>query len=171
MILLVTNTEVTRSDEAQLAGYGVIYKNKKAAAQWNTSSYKQLIWYRCEQWRIGIVEAVAFSCSLFRPQVQNIYNLLQFANTCSSREWGHAHTVSSLHQSHIWHTVFAQSDATVFHHAILCGFYLRVATNWEWHILNLVLSIISFVNVRTLRNAIFVRLTKNYDVVTWWQTF
>ena len=33
MILQVTNTEVRWSDEAQLAGYGIIYKDKKAAAQ------------------------------------------------------------------------------------------------------------------------------------------
>ena len=43
------NREMRRSDEAQLAGYGLIYKDKKAAAQLNTSSYKQLIWYRCDQ--------------------------------------------------------------------------------------------------------------------------
>ena len=29
----VTNTQVRRSDEAQLAGYGLIYKKRKAAAQ------------------------------------------------------------------------------------------------------------------------------------------
>ena len=62
MILQVTNTEVRRSDEAQLAGYGLIYKDKKAAAQLNTSSYKQLIWYS-ELSGIETVEAiVAFSC-------------------------------------------------------------------------------------------------------------
>ena len=50
MILQVTNTEVRRSDEAQLAGDGIIYKDKKAAAQLNTSSYQKLIWYGCDQW-------------------------------------------------------------------------------------------------------------------------
>ena len=50
MILQVTNTEVRWPDEAQLAGYGLIYKDKKAAAQLSTSSYQQLIWYRCDQW-------------------------------------------------------------------------------------------------------------------------
>ena len=44
MILQVTNTEVRWSDEAQLAGYGLIYKHKKAAAQLSTSNYKQLIY-------------------------------------------------------------------------------------------------------------------------------
>ena len=41
-------------------------------------------------------------------------------------------------------TVFARSDAAatnLFHHAILCGFYLRAATNREQHLLNSVLSI------------------------------
>ena len=33
MILQVTNTEVRRSDEAQLAGYWIIYEDKKEAAQ------------------------------------------------------------------------------------------------------------------------------------------
>jgi len=33
MILQVMNTDERRSDDAQLAGYGLIYKHKKAAAQ------------------------------------------------------------------------------------------------------------------------------------------
>ena len=48
-------------------------------------------------------------------------------------------------------TVFAQSDAAatiLFHHAILCGFYSRAATNQERCLLNSVLSVKSFVNVR-----------------------
>ena len=50
---------------------------------------------------------------------------------------------------------------------ILCGFYLRVATNREQHFLNSVLSVKSFVNVRALRKASFIRLTRNYNAVTW----
>ena len=55
----------------------------------------------------------------------------------------------------------------LFHHAILCSFYSRVATNREWRLLNSVLSVKSFLNVRALRKASFGRLTKNYDAVTW----
>ena len=57
-------------------------------------------------------------------------------------------------------TVFARSDAAATHHAILCGFYSRAATNWERRLLNSVLSVKSFVNVRALRNANFIRLKK-----------
>ena len=42
----------------------------------------------------------------------------------------------------MWSTVFARSDAaaTIFiSPAILCGFYLRVATNQEWRLLKSVL--------------------------------
>ena len=55
----------------------------------------------------------------------------------------------------------------LFHHTILCSFYSRVATNREWRLLNSVLSVKSFLNVRALRKASFARLTKNYDAVTW----
>ena len=57
----VTNTEVRRSDEAQLAGYGLIYMHKKAAAQLNTSSYQQLIWYGCDQWHRNYRGSKGFS--------------------------------------------------------------------------------------------------------------
>ena len=50
MILQVTNTEVRRFDEAQLAGYGQICEHIKVAAQLNTSNYQQLIWYKYDQW-------------------------------------------------------------------------------------------------------------------------
>ena len=44
---------------------------------------------------IGTLEAVvALVATLFRPQIQHFHNLLQFAS-------GHAHTASSLHQSHM----------------------------------------------------------------------
>ena len=49
----------------------------------------------------------------------------------------------------------------LFHHAILCGFYFRAATIRERHILNSVVSVKSFVNVRALRKASFIRSTKN----------
>ena len=53
----------------------------------------------------------------------------------------------------------------LFDHAILCGFYLRAATNQEQRLLNSLLSVKSFVNVRGLRKASL--LTKIYNVVTW----
>ena len=49
----------------------------------------------------------------------------------------------------------------LFHHAILCGFYSRAATIREWRLLNSVVSAKSFVNVRALRKASFIRSTKN----------
>ena len=55
----------------------------------------------------------------------------------------------------------------LFHHAILCGSYSRAATNRERRLLNSVLLVKSFVNVRALRKASFIRLIKNYDAVTW----
>ena len=48
----------------------------------------------------------------------------------------------------------------LFHRAILCGFYLRAATNWERHLLNSVFLVKFFVIVRALRKASFIRLTK-----------
>ena len=57
----------------------------------------------------------------------------------------------------------------LFHHVILCGFYSRVATNWEWHLLNSVLFmklVKSFVNIRALRKS-FIKLTKNYNAMAW----
>ena len=55
----------------------------------------------------------------------------------------------------------------LFHCAILCGFYSRVATNWERRLLNSAFSVKSFVIVRVLRKASFIRLTKNCNAVTW----
>ena len=54
----------------------------------------------------------------------------------------------------------------LFHHVILCGFYSRAATNRERRLLNSVLPVKSFGNIRALRKASFIRLTKNYDAVT-----
>ena len=56
----------------------------------------------------------------------------------------------------------------LFHYASLYSFCSRAATNHERRLLNSVLSVKSFGNViRALRKACFIRLTKNYDVVTW----
>ena len=46
----------------------------------------------------------------------------------------------------------------LFHHAILCGFYSRAATNRERRLFNSVFSVKSFVIVRALRKASFIRL-------------
>ena len=54
----------------------------------------------------------------------------------------------------------------LFHHVILCSFFSRVATNREWRLLNSGLSVKSFGDIRALRKASFIRLTKNYDAVT-----
>ena len=48
----------------------------------------------------------------------------------------------------------------LFHRAILCSFYSRAATNWEWRLLNSVLSVKSFVVVRAFRKASFVKINK-----------
>ena len=45
-----------------------------------------------------------------------------------------------------------------YNYTILCGFYSRAATIWEQHLLNSVLSVKSFVNVRALRKVSFIRL-------------
>ena len=47
----------------------------------------------------------------------------------------------------------------LFHHANLFGFYSRAATYRERHLLNSVFLVKSFVNVRALRKASFIRLT------------
>ena len=44
----------------------------------------------------------------------------------------------------------------LLYHAILCGFYLRAATNQEWCLLNSGFSVKSFVIVRALRKASFI---------------
>ena len=43
----------------------------------------------------------------------------------------------------------------LFHHAILCGFYLRAVTIRERHLLNSVVSVKSFVNVTALRKPVY----------------
>ena len=55
----------------------------------------------------------------------------------------------------------------LFDRAILCGFYSRAATNRERRLFSSVFSVKSFVIVRALRKASFIRLTKNCDAVTW----
>ena len=56
-------------------------------------------------------------------------------------------------------TVFARSDSAATHRTILCGFYSRAATNQERRLFNSVFSVKSFVIVRALRKASFIRLT------------
>ena len=63
--------------------------------------------------------------------------------------------------------IFSRSDAAATHRTILCGFYSRAATNREWRSLNSGFSVKSFVIVRALRKASFIRLTKNCNAVTW----
>ena len=48
----------------------------------------------------------------------------------------------------------------LFHHTILCGYNLRVATNWQWRLLHSVLSVKSFVNVRTFKKCHFCKINK-----------
>ena len=80
-------------------------------------------------------------------------------------------TAGGHHSSHAPQTenmyipyLFDQTPRLLF--AILCGFYSRAATNQERRLLNSVLSVKIFVNVRALRKASFIRLTKNYNAVT-----
>ena len=48
----------------------------------------------------------------------------------------------------------------LFYHTVLCGDNLRVATNWQWHLLHSVLSVKSFVNVRTFKKCRFCKINK-----------
>ena len=63
-------------------------------------------------------------------------------------------------------TVFVRSDAvaTIYFIAQLCGFYSRVATNRERHLLNSVLSVKSSVIGKGFEK---IRLMKNCEAVTW----
>ena len=65
-------------------------------------------------------------------------------------------------------TVFARSDTMATIHFItqFCVPSIQ-ATNQERHLLNSMLSVKPFVNVRALRKGSFMRLTKNYNAVTW----
>ena len=59
-------------------------------------------------------------------------------------------------------TTCTESHAHKTAYMQFCAVYIR-----ERHLLNSVLLIKFFVNVRALRKASFIRLTKNYNTVTW----
>ena len=53
------------------------------------------------------------------------------------------------------------------HHTILCGFYSRAATIHEWHLLNSVVLVKSFLNVRALRWHQFYKVNKELRCSDW----
>ena len=80
---------------------------------------------------------------------------------------GHRKVVA-LYQKHIYRIwLIRHRGYFLFHRTILCSFYSRVATNREQRLFNSVFSVKSYVFVRALRKASFIRLTKNCDAVTW----